>query len=162
MGFSLYQISAELEKAWEAAIDTETGEILDEEAMRAFDALSMAREEKIENIALAYKNVCAEAAALKAEKQSLAARQQAAENRAEWLKQYLSKSMNGEKFKTARVSIGWRKSESVQVDADAFLPDEYLTFKAPEPNKAIIKKALKAGEKIDGASLVTANSIQIK
>lgn len=163
MAFTLYEISAELEKAWNAAVDPETGEIINEEAMQAINELSMARDEKIENLALAYKNTCAEAEALKAEKLALQKRQQSAEKKAEWLKQYLSQYMeSGEKYKSAKVVIGWRKSESVQVEENAFLPDEYLTFKAPEPNKTAIKKALKAGEKIDGASLVTANNIQIK
>lgn len=102
---------------------------------------------------------------MKAEKMRLAARQAAAEKKAEGIKKYIAASMDsagGEKIKTSKVAIGWRKSESVQVEENAFLPDEYLTFKAPEPNKTAIKKALKAGEKIDGASLVTANNIQIK
>lgn len=68
----------------------------------------------------------------------------------------------GEKIKTSKVAIGWRKSESVQINAEAFLPDEYLTYKEPEPNKVAIKKALKAGTLIDGATLVTTNNIQIE
>lgn len=71
-------------------------------------------------------------------------------------------SAGGEKIKTSKVAISWRKSENVQITAGAFLPDEYLTYKEPEPNKAAIKKALKAGTSIDGATLVTTNNIQIK
>lgn len=129
MGFSLYQINAEIEQAWSAAVDPETGEIISEEAMQAINELSMARDEKIENIALAYKNTCAEAEALKAEKLALQKRQQSAEKKAEWLKQYLSLYMgHEEKYKSEKVSIGWRKSEIVQVDENAFLPDEYFNF----------------------------------
>jgi hypothetical protein len=114
---------------------------------------------------LFYKNLSAEAEALKAEKMRLAARQAAAEKKAEGIKKYITESMDsagGEKIKTSKVAIGWRKSESVQINAGAFLPDEYLTYKEPEPNKAAIKKALKAGTSIDGATLVTTNNIQIK
>ena len=165
MAFSLYEINSQIEQAWNVAIDPDTGEVISEEALQELDGLTMQREEKLENLALFYKNLSAEAEALKTEKMRLAARQEAAEKKAEGIKKYIAASMDsagGEKIKTSKVAIGWRKSESVQVEENAFLPDEYLTFKAPEPNKTAIKKALKAGEKIDGASLVTANNIQIK
>lgn len=93
MAFSLYEINSQIEQAWGASIDPETGEIINEEAMQAINELSMARDEKIENIALAYKNTCAEAEALKAEKLALQKRQASAEKKAEWLKQYLSQYM---------------------------------------------------------------------
>ena len=57
---NLYQINEEIEKC----IDTETGEILDLEAL---DKLAMERDTKIENLACWYKNLMADAEALKAE-----------------------------------------------------------------------------------------------
>lgn len=81
MGFSLYQINAQIEQAWSAAVDPETGEIISEEAAQAIEQLSMAREEKIENLALYRKNLTAEAEALKNEKLALAARQSATEKK---------------------------------------------------------------------------------
>jgi siphovirus family protein len=162
MGFSLYEINAQIEQAWSAAVDPETGEIISEEAAQAVEQLTMAREDKIENLALYYKNLTAEAKALKNEKLALEARQSAAEKKAESIKKYLASSMNGEKYKSEKVAISWRKSESVSVDENAFLPDDYMTFKEPVPNLTAIKKALKAGEKIDGATLTSSNNIQIK
>lgn len=162
MGFSLYEINAQIEQAWSAAVDPETGEIISEEAAQAVERLTMAREDKIENLALYYKNLAVEAEALKNEKLALAARQSAAEKKAESIKEYLASSMNGEKYKSEKVAISWRKSESVSVDENAFLPDDYMTFKEPVPNLTAIKKALKAGEKIDGATLTSSNKIQIK
>lgn len=162
MGFSLYEINAQIEQAWSAAVDPETGEIISEEAAQAVEQLAMAREEKIENLALYWKNLTAEAEALKNEKLALAARQSATEKKAESIKEYLASSMNGEKFKSEKVAISWRKSESVSVDANAFLPEEYVTLREPVPNLTAIKKALKAGEQIDGATLVASNNIQIK
>lgn len=162
MGFSLYEINAQIEQAWSAAVDPETGEIISEEAAQAVEQLTMAREDKIENLALYYKNLTAEAKALKNEKLALEARQSAAKKKAESIKKYLASSMNGEKYKSEKVAISWRKSESVSVDENAFLPDDYMTFKEPVPNLTAIKKALKAGEKIDGATLTSSNNIQIK
>lgn len=159
MGFSLYEINAQIEQAWGAAVDPDTGEIINEKALQELDGLTMQREEKLENLALYYKNLSAEAEALKAEKMRLAARQ------AEGIKKYIAASMDsagGEKIKTSKVAISWRKSESVSVDANAFLPEEYVTLREPIPNLTAIKKALKAGEQIDGATLVASNNIQIK
>lgn len=81
MGFSLYEINAQIEQAWSAAVDPETGEIISEEAAQAVEQLTMAREDKIENLALYYKNLTAEAKALKNEKLALEARQSAAEKK---------------------------------------------------------------------------------
>ena len=81
MAFSLYEINSQIEQAWGAAVDPDTGEIINEEALQELEQLGMQREEKLENLALFYKNLSAEAEALKAEKMRLAARQAAAEKR---------------------------------------------------------------------------------
>lgn len=162
MGFSLYEINSQIEAALNSAVDQETGEIISEKALEALQELEMQKDKKVEQLALLYKNKVAEVAALKAEKMAFAARQTAAEKAAESIKQYLEQTLHGEKIKGERFSIGWRKSESVTIAEGAFLPDEYLTFKAPEPNKTAIKNALKSGKKIEGASLEKTNNIQIK
>ena len=105
---SLYEINEQLLNL----TDSETGEITD---WSAFEALQLARDEKIENIALYHKNLLAEAAALKAEEKSFSDRRKRAENKAESLKNYLATSLNGSKFNTTRVAINWRKSTSVEV-----------------------------------------------
>ena len=76
----LYEIDRELE-ALLSNVDEETGELLiDPEAI---DALLMAKEDKIEGIALWIKDLRAEAAMVKSEKEALAKRQQVLENKAE-------------------------------------------------------------------------------
>lgn len=141
-------------------IDEETGEILDFEAL---NALEIERVSKIENIALAYKNVKAEAEALKAEKESFAERENRAKKRMNDLKGYLAYVLEGKKFKTNKVEINFRKSEAVVVNCDVLgLPQEYLTYKDPDPNKTAIKNALKAGILIEGCSLESRENINIK
>lgn len=162
MAFSLYEINSQIEQALNDAFDRETGEIINEDAVSAWNHLEMQKDEKIEQLALLYKNLVAEAAALRAEKAVFAARQSTAEKKAESVKQYLARMCAGEKRSSDKYKISWRKSESVKIANGAFLPDEYLTYSEPSPNAAEIKKALKAGKKIDGATLVTANNIQIK
>ena len=153
---NLYEINEQLLNL----TDSETGEIED---WSAFEALQLARDEKIENIALYHKNMLAEAAALKAEEKSFAERRKRAENKAGSLKRYLDSALQGQKFNTVKVAISYRKSTSVEVD-ETKLPANWLR-EIPASyvvDKVEIAKALKAGETIEGATLKESNNIQIK
>lgn len=160
---NLFEINDKIEAAFEAAIDMETGEIVDEVAYEQLDALQMEFGQKTENILLWIKNLNAEANALKIQKQTFADRQSKAEKKAESLKCYVSKALNGQKFATDRVSVTWRKSETAEFVGDIMtLPPECIRMKEPEVDKTALKKALKAGAEINGAVLVEKNNIQIK
>ena len=151
----------EINEAIMACVDAETGEIID---LDRLNALEMERDTKISNVACWIKDLKAEAEAIKAEKQALEKRQKAAENKAESLKQWLLFALNGEKFKDARCSISYRKSERVVFD-DGFcfssLPAQFKKVTI-EPKKTEIKDYLKTGAELEGAQIVTSNSIQIK
>lgn len=149
----------EIDSAIMNCVDMETGEIID---MEALENLQMERDQKIENIGCWIKNLLADAKALKEEKDNLAARQKSAENKVASLKAYLSSYLNGEKFKTAKVAISYRKSDSVDISEGAVIPDEYLKYSDPTPDKIGLKAELKAGEKFPGISIVTSSNIQIK
>lgn len=152
---NLYEIDAAILDC----VDTETGEIFDIEKV---EELEMTRDAKVENICLWIKNLKAEAEALKAEKDVFAQRQKAVENKAESLKRYISNYLEGTAFKSAKVQVSFRKSESVEIEEGAIIPDEYLRFKEPEVKKAELKQALKLGKQIDGVRIVENNNIQIK
>lgn len=160
---NLYTINDLIIRAFESAVDAETGEIVNEEAYEALDGLQMIFAKKTEGILLLIKNLKAESEALKKEKQVFEARQKAAENKAESLTRYVAKILNGEKFKTERVAVSWRKSETAEYTGRIEdLPEECIRLKAPELNKTELKKLLKEGTKIPGAELLTKNNIQIK
>ena len=149
----------EIDEAILNCIDLETGEIIDTEQL---DKLTMEREAKLENVACWIKELKAEAEALKAEKMAFAKRQQVAENKMESLKKYLAYALDGQAFKSTRVSVTFRKSQSVEV-ADIWKLDEnYLRYKEPEADKTAIKEALKAGQTVAGATLVENTSVIIK
>ena len=153
---SLYDIRQELLDCAE----TETGEITD---IARFDDLQIEYEEKIENIALWIKTLNADAEAYKNEKNAFAEREKKARSKAESLKQYLTDTLNGRRFTTLSVDINWRKSTSVEVD-ETKLPANWLR-EVPASyvvDKVEIAKALKAGEAIEGATLVTKQNIQVK
>lgn len=157
---TLYEINSELLNL----VDEETGEVLDYEK---FMELNMAREEKIENIGLWIKDLKAEALALKAEKEALARRQKTAENKAESLTRYLQMMLDGEKFKTPKLSVSYRTSKAVEVDNE-FISwamannDQFLRFKEPDVDKTKLRDAIEKGEEIPHAAIVERIGVQIK
>ena len=161
---TLYEIDARLE----SLVDPETGELLD---MEAFSALQMEREAKIENVALWYKNLQSDAAALDAEIKALTERRKSAQSKAERLKGYLEAALDGEKFETARCAVSFRATPAAVHldDPEAFAAwcqdagqYDYLRYKPPEVNKTAVKEALKAGVELPGAWLEQGRSCTIK
>ena len=151
----LYEIDAEIMNL----IDDETGEILD---TARFDELSGERDAKVENICLYIKNLEAEAEALKAEKDAFAQRQKVAENKMNSLKQFLSNYLEGTSFKTTKVNVSFRKSESLEISDVYKIPEDFLKYKEPDVDKTALKQAIKAGAEVEGASIIEKLNIQIK
>ena len=118
---------------------------------------------KISNVACWIKDLKAEADAIKAEKNALAKRQTVCENKDEQLKDYLTRALNGIKFKDARCSISYRKSESVEVDDSVIdkLPEEYIKVEKTV-RKTELKDAMKLGFEFEGCRLIEKNNIQIR
>lgn len=152
---NLYEIDNEIL----GCVDLETGEVFD---IEKFEELSLTRDEKIEGICLWIKNLRAEAEALKAEKDAFAKRQKAAENKMESLKNYISGYLAGSAFKSSKVNVSFRKSESLEISEDAIIPDEFLKYKEPDLDKVALKAAVKAGAYVVGVDIVENLNIQIK
>lgn len=145
-------------------VDMETGEIEDE---KRYDELQMERTQKVENIACFFKNLVAEAKAMREEEANLAQRRKAVENKAERIKNLLAYALNGDKFESPKVRCSYRKAKSVQVDGDFVSwaeehADDLLTYKEPTPNRTAIKAALADGREIEHAEIVTHESLQVK
>lgn len=161
---ALYEINADLD-ALLSNVDPETGELLiDPEAL---DALMMERQDKLEGIALAIKNLTADADAIKAEETALADRRKRIEKHRDGLRDFLQQSLAGEKLETARVAVSYRKSKALEVDENVFWPwavdyPYYIRQKEPEIDKKKITDAIKDGAEIPGAALVERVSMTIK
>ena len=152
---NLYEINA----AILSCVDLETGEIIDVEQLAA---LQMEREQKIENVALWYKNLLSDAAQYATEEAAFKKKKQQAQAQAERVKAYLLDALQGEKYKSARVSISYTSSSRVIVDDVLNLPPRFVRFQDPEPNKTEIAAAIKAGEEVNGAHIERSQSIVIK
>ena len=171
MGMTLYDIDAQnaaLENASEddMIIDEETGEL--GSVVQALDALRMAREEKLENVACWVKNLSAEADAIREEENRLIKRRKSAETKAARLKAWLLAAMTREdgttdKIKTGRVSISVKRNPPSTVVDDDLLPSTYKVAKITyQANKELIKRELLAGGEVPGAYLEYGRSVVIK
>lgn len=160
---SLYEINARL-ASYEMEFDAETGEWLNEDELTA---LNMEHDEKRENIALYIKNIEAEANAVKAEKDNFDDRYKKLMRKADRLRDYLAQDLGGEPFKTSRVDIKFRKSESVEILNEDAVPDRFLDISVVrKPQKAEIKKYLKgiegSDEEVPWARINTKYNLQLK
>ena len=160
----LYEIDA----AILAAVDQETGEILDTERL---DTLQMERERKLEGVALWVKDLNYEAQMVKEEADKLTARKRALDNKISALKMWLLMALEGQKLKTPRCSVYQTHSQKLAVEDESELinaiqtldePERFLRFRAPELKKDEIKKAIKDGWTFVGASLEDTESVVIK
>ena len=80
------------------------------------------------------------------------------------LKDYVAFSMGNAGIKSIEsdlVKFSFRKSKSVVIEDQAKLKDEFLNVKYT-PNKTAIKEAIKGGAKVEGASIIENNLLQIK
>lgn len=160
---SLYDIDMRL-LTYEEQFDPETGEWINESEL---DDLKMEREEKIEQLLLWAKNLRAEAKAIKDEEGNLADRRKAKEKKADRIEDYVARNLDGQKFETPRVKIGWRKSERVIIPDEVLVPDRFCNHTVVrKPDKTIIKDYLKKaeanGEKVEWASIEVKNNMNVK
>ena len=166
----LYEINKSIEDLLNATTDPDSGELLDFESL---DALLLERDQKIESVILYRKDVAAELAAVDAEIATLTARKKRLSKTVDGLDGYLTNALGGQKFATAKCEASFRKSEVADIaeeDVAKFIEWAKGTFnfevishkETDTPNKAVIKKMLKAGEELPYCRLVEKQNIQIK
>ena len=140
-------------------VNTETGEIIDKEAL---DSLKMEKNTKIRNIACWIRNLQSDENQLDEQEKIYRNRKNAVKRKREDLEAYLASVLNGEKWQNKEVEVKWRKSEVVVVSNEKKLSSYYFRYKEPEVNRTLLKADLKAGIKLDGAELVTKNNMKVK
>lgn len=150
----LYEIVEEMEKC----IDPETGEV-DTERLTE---LQKEKDEKLEGVALWILDLTNDITAIKAEKARLDERKAAAERKIESLKVWLAYALNGEKLKSPRVTVSYRKSKSVVIDNVDRIPEEFITIKTEKvPDKTALKQAFGEWQLIDGCHLEERTTLQV-
>ncbi|WP_353418212.1 siphovirus Gp157 family protein [Staphylococcus delphini] len=102
---------------------------------------------------------------LKERETALNKRRKSYENKIKSLRKYMLDSMKfkGEtKFKTEEFTYFISKSDSTQIDDENAIPEKYKTPQLPKINKEQIKKDIKAGIEVAGASLVQNESLGVR
>lgn len=160
---SIYELNKNYQ---EVAALLETAET-DEELQAINDTLEMldvSIEEKVENTAKYIKNVESDIEGIKAEINRLTTLKKQKERNTEWLKtniEYALKRKGIDKLEVGTFKCGYRKSESVEVDDLTAIPSDYTKTEV-KADKTAIKKALKAGEEINGVHIQTNMNFYIK
>lgn len=159
---SLYRIVSDIRKCFrldDSVVDSETGEVFDAGYL---DQLEMDKYKKLDNIGCFIKELEAEADVCSKQAEKFEKRATHARNKARQLREYVSTFCGGEKIHTDRCEFKWRKSEQVTIISEDVIPEKHKKVKTVETvDKTAVKKALKAGEIVVGASLTTKQNLQL-
>lgn len=161
-GISLYEIEHKRAELFDAL--TSDDEATRKQAEDELAAIKEVRDDKLTACCAYLKNLRAEAGAIELEMERLQAKLAAANHRAAAFEDYIRHCIGeGEKWKSSLHSIGWRKSEAVEIPAGAKIPDQYCrTEIISTPDKKQIALDLKNGLRVDWAKLVTRQHLQVK
>lgn len=71
-------------------------------------------------------------------------------------------ALQGAAFERPRVKVSYRKSVVTNITDMNLIPEEFIKYAEPTPDKDAIKKVLKSGEAVPGAELEERQSMSIK
>lgn len=164
----LYEIAENYNNLAELLNNPEFAENAD--IQQALETIAEEFEQKAERVVYVIKNAEGDIEALDAEIKRLQAMKKQRQNGIERIKDYLKFNMaktDAKEIKCPLFTIAYReqKQSAVELDEDLFLAnncDEDLVSVKITPNKAEIKKRLKAGETVTGAKLVSSQVLTIR
>ena len=136
-----------------------------EDLKTVLDSINISLKEKAINIAKIKFDLKSDIDSIKVEKKRLSDRQKSLENNLKRLEEYLSDAMLAtgvEEFKTPLFTINFRKSTKTVVNMENLDKNYIKQVVTLSADKMKIKKDLKAGIEIKGASLEEHQNLQIK
>lgn len=149
MSTSLFNYIQQIDDIVASATD-EDGVIDFDSIKDEFEALTLAKEEKVDNVISFIKSRKAVAEALKNEIKNMLRRQKQAEREADRMKEYLAFCLDGSKWESTAGKVYYRRSQSITIDNIDELSDEYIRIERI-PDKMAIKDDLKQGVIVNGA-----------
>ena len=158
----LYEIDNNLRALW-GKIAEQEGE-LTESDLQALNDLELAQNEKLEGYGVIIREMQAEIEECDAEVKRIKKLAQTKRNKVERLKKYLQEFMlNNEidKFESIKVKLSFRKSQSLEIEEGAELPNELMRVKL-EPDKTAIKDYIEHGGQLKGVFLLDKQNLKIK
>lgn len=169
---TLYELTEEFLRLqqWLEEEDTEEDQALND----TLEMISQDFEQKADGYGMVIRNLKADSAAIKAQEdilleevKRLRAKRTGIDDNTERLENALLKALvlTGKKnLKTEKFTYGTRKSSSVVIDAKSMfdIPDDYLRYKDPEPDKTAIKDYLKDHPECEWAHMETKVSLSLR
>lgn len=157
---SLYEMTAQANALYEML----QAEEIDEQTFN--DTLeAMGAGEKVEGYCQIIKQLQSDIEMFKSEIDRLQARKRTAENAVDRMKAALLAflQLSGQdKVKAGSFSVSTATTQAVQITDETLIPCIYLVEQPPKISKDAIKKALKSGEKINGAELINNTGVRIR
>lgn len=160
---SIYELNKNYMEVAAMLEEAETPEEI-EAIQNTLEMIDLSIEEKIENTAKYMVNVESDIQGLKTEIDRLTKIKKAKENAVERLKnnvEYAMKQKGIEKLEVGTFKAYYKKSESVEITNLDVIPANYTRVEI-KADKVAIKKAIKAGEVVDGAHIQTNMNFYIK
>lgn len=158
----LYKINKNLQDLWDKVIEQD-GE-LTEEDIKAFEELSLVKDEKLKGYGVVIRETETRLATVKNEIARLKKLENTMQRKADWLTDRLSEFMlenNIPEFKSVEVNITFRKSSKLEIEEETKLAKKWLKIKT-EIDRQAIKDFINAGGKVKGCEIVEKQNIQIK
>lgn len=156
---SLYTLSKEMMEVVSLWYDEDTTQEL-------LEWYTIAWADQLDDVVKAIKTIEANVLWYKAEEERLAKNRKSMENSAEWLRRLVDlymKSSKQDKVETSIAKLSYRKSEQVVIVNELEIPAEYMRTKTTtEPDKTLIKEALKSNTHIWWAVIEEKFNLQIK
>jgi len=162
---NLWQINQNLADAMAKMMDhaNENGGEITPEMEFEIELIEFSKAEKIDNYARLILANKSDVETIDAEVERLAKHKRTLIKTNEWLMRNLEQSIDESGFKTPLFAFKWSKSEAVEIQNLDTIPMEYLRTKTSiEPDKVEIKKALKSGIEIKGASIDVRRKLNLK
>lgn len=158
----LYDIDVNLRALWNKIAEQE-GEITEED-MQALNELEIAKNDKLEGYGVIIREMKSEIDECDAEMKRIKEIADRKKNAMERLKKSLQEFMIGneiDKFESVKVKLSFRKSQSLEIEEDAIIPEDLMRIKK-EPDKTAIKEFIVNGGELQGVHLLDKKNIQIK
>ena len=163
---SLYDIAAEYRQTADKLADLD----LDEQTIAdTLEGMSGALEVKAQNVVMFARNLEATATAIKEAETAMAARRKAIEHRAAGLRRYALSAMQVagvQSIECPYFKLSVRKNPTaVEVFDAAQIPAQFMRTPEPPPpapDKKAITEAIKAGQEVPGARLVSGERLEVR
>lgn len=156
---TLYELASSIKRLEEVVED-------EKELATYLDGVEMQLVEKANNIIRYRQSLIAGAEAIDTEIKRLSDLKKSVSNKAKNIENYISYAMkkhNIEKIDADIAKISFRKSETLEVENEALIPEEFiLTKEIKQVDKMAIKKAIKDGRKVDGVLIQVHQNLNIR